>query len=306
VNNDKKVDVIDWRDIPQPIVSTAVAPRRFCSPPAIGVLGTLLIHALIVPSAIFGSRVSEVRPSAIQNSSAHRKITTDPKDGLVLINLPTVANSNQEADRVIVPLPVLANAVKSHIDPDPPATLNIEILSLNEEQASGPAQTNGDGAEAARLFGIYTGQIQARIDRVWRRPRTPVSESGGASSNDEAFQCEAEIVQDGHGNVQEILLPRCSGTSAWQRSLVMAIQQASPLPAPPSPKVFNRSIALDFVGIPYEAGRSDEEYEIPSHPPAQAGEAAGQEALTSGRSPTDSYPSAQHGLQDASVSGIAK
>jgi hypothetical protein len=67
---------------------------------------------------------------------APAKSKTDSAESLVLITLPMVANSNQ---------------------------------------ASKPSNTGGDGAEQARLFGIYTGQIQAQIDRVWRRPRTPVN-----------------------------------------------------------------------------------------------------------------------------------
>jgi hypothetical protein len=124
---------------------------------------------------------------------------------------------------------------------------------------------SGDGAERARLFGIYSGQIQARVERVWRRPRTPVND-GGDSTNPrnsvEYFHCNVQIVQDPIGNVQEILLPNCNGSVTWQRSLVLAIQQASPLPAPPSPAVFSHTMALNFVGFAYIAGTSDDEYEI--------------------------------------------
>src|SRR6202012_449133 len=117
----------------------------------------------------------------------------------------------------------------------------------------------GDAAELARLFGVYTGQIQARIDRVWRRPRTPVNAIAvdqKPTGTDESFQCEAQIVQDAKGNVQEILLPRCNGSAAWQHSLIVAIRQASPLPAPPSTRVFTQSITVTFVGLPYAEGAS--------------------------------------------------
>jgi hypothetical protein len=56
--------------------------------------------------------------------------------------------------------------IKSPVKIDPPAFLNIETLALSEEQASKAATDTSDGAEQSRLFGIYTGQIQARIDRV--------------------------------------------------------------------------------------------------------------------------------------------
>jgi hypothetical protein len=156
--------------------------------------------------------------------------------------------------------------IKSPVKVDPPAFLNFETLALSEnDQASKAASDSGDDSEKARMSGIYTGQIQARIDRVWRRPRTPVNEgtvSTAAADAGDSFQCEAQIVQDARGNVQEILLPRCNGSAAWQRSLVLAIEQASPLPAPPSANVFSRSITLSFVGLAYGTGSSDDGYEI--------------------------------------------
>ena len=112
---------------------------------------------------------------------------------------------------------------------------------------------------------MYTGQIQARVERIWRRPRTPVTEAAGnntAGDAGESFQCQVQIVQDATGNVEEILLPRCNGTPAWQRSLVLAIQLASPLPAPPSATVFSHSVTLDFLGLPYVAGSPEDDYEI--------------------------------------------
>jgi hypothetical protein len=42
----------------------------------------------------------------------------------------------------------------------------------------------------------------------------------------------------------------------------MAIQQASPLPAPPNPSLFTRTVTLSFIGLPYFAGASQDDYEI--------------------------------------------
>jgi outer membrane biosynthesis protein TonB len=181
--------------------------------------------------------------------------------------LPTITNSRQEAiENIDFSLPDLSKTrIRSSVNVDPPRWLNVETLALSENPASKPAAAGGDGAEQARLFGIYTGQIQARIDRVWRRPRAPLNDDTTPANTDasgDSFRCEAQIVQDARGNVQEILLPRCNGSAAWQRSLVLAIQQASPLPAPPSIKVFTQSITLNFLGLPYVQGASSEEYEI--------------------------------------------
>jgi hypothetical protein len=180
--------------------------------------------------------------------------------------LPTPANSNQAASQYFISsLPELSKMkIKSPINVDPPALANLETLALSDDQASHSRAQGGDTGEQARLFGIYTGQIQARIDRVWRRPRTPINEDNASATNtnlDDSFQCQAQIVQDAAGNVQEILLPQCNGSSAWQRSLVSAIRQASPLPAPPNVSVFRQSITLNFVGVRFIPGDAEDDYE---------------------------------------------
>lgn len=110
-----------------------------------------------------------------------------------------------------------------------------------------------DGAERAALFQRYTGQIQARIERAWMRPRTGF-EAG-------LFNCRVQIVQDRHGNVVETTLQRCNGAPAWQGSLVQAIQTASPLPAPPDPEVFADALTLEFTSAQYQAGGDEEGFE---------------------------------------------
>jgi TonB C terminal len=268
MDSPQKMDVDDWRDSPPPVIPRIRAPRRFLPPTLIGVLGTLLLHVLVIQSVPFGSRDLKAKPREIQESAeALSKSKTDSAESLVLITLPTLADSIRTAPQNRVSsLPDLRKMkIESPVQIDPQGLLDIEALALSEDQSSRPIGGNEDGAEQARLFGIYTGQIHARIDRVWRRPRTPVNETTAGkkpTGADESFQCEAQIIQDIKGNVQEILLPRCNGSAAWQRSLVVAIQQASPLPAPPSSKVFTQSITLKFVGLAYVQGASNEEYEI--------------------------------------------
>jgi TonB C terminal len=262
------MDVVDWQDSPSPVTAKNRAPRRFFSPTLTGILGTLLLHALIIQSVSFGSRGPKAKPPETQESAdALARSKADAIESLLLITLPTTANSSQAATQNLVSsLPDLSKMkIKSPVNANPPALLNLESLALSEDQGLKSAANDSDRADQARLLGIYTGQIRARIDRVWRRPRTPVNEDNPPAATADAgdsFQCQAQIVQDGGGNVQEILLPRCNGTAAWQRSLVQAIQQASPLPAPPSVKAFNHSISLEFIGLPYAAGSPVDEYEL--------------------------------------------
>jgi hypothetical protein len=102
-------------------------------------------------------------------------------------------------------------------------------------------------------LGLYVGQIDARIQRAWIRPRDPVK--------DGVFSCRVRIEQDAAGVVREITLERCNGNMRWQLSLVHAIQQASPLPAPPDPKVFQKLLQLDFQAQTYSSNVTQELYE---------------------------------------------
>jgi hypothetical protein len=263
----QKMDVIDWQDSPPPVVAESRRVRRFLSPTFIGIVGTLLLHALVIRSVPFGSMGPKPKPPETHELANSFSKSAEHTDSLVLISLPTITNANQAvSESAISSLPDLSKIkIKSPIRADPQQLLNVETLALSEALASDPIASRTDGAEQARLFGIYTGQIQARIDRVWRRPRTPVNESAAdeePTDADESFLCQAQIIQDVRGNVQEILLPRCNGSPAWQRSLIAAIQHASPLPAPPSTNVFSHSITLSFIGLSYVSGSSADGYEL--------------------------------------------
>jgi len=263
MDSPQKMDVVDWQDSPLPILPKVRARRRFLPPTFIGVLGTLLLHTLVIQSVPFGMRwLKPQLPTTQESADIRRKSTTD-SDGLELISLPRSAKANQDdTQNLVSSLPDLSKMkVKTKIDIDSPSLLGLESLALSEDQAPSAIPDGTDGAEKARLLGIYTGQIQARIARVWRRPRTPVNEEKSSVDAGESFQCEAQIVQDARGNVQEVMLPRCNGSPAWRNSLVLAIQHASPLPAPPSEKVFSTSITLTFVGLSYFAGALDDDYE---------------------------------------------
>jgi hypothetical protein len=267
MDSPSKMDVADWQDSPPPVVVKKRAPRRFPPPTLIGILGTLLLHVLFIQSVPWGSRPKVKPPEAPESADALSKSKTDSAENLVLLTLPTTAVSQQAAiQNLVSSLPDLSKMkIKSPVKVDLPAFLNIETLALSEtDQSSKGSSDSGDETEKVRLFGIYTGQIQARIDRVWRRPRTPVSEgtvTTAAADAADSFQCEAQIVQDARGNVQEILLPRCNGSAAWQHSLVLAIRQSSPLPAPPSASVFSQSITLNFLGLRFIAGAPEDDYE---------------------------------------------
>ena len=158
----------------------------------------------------------------------------------------------------------VSNPIIQIVSPDATPSFEIPEPSLLDESGEAPL-TAGDPALQSMLFGRYTGQIDARIRRAWRKPRSPVTH--GATSNSpvdssDSFRCQARISQDDIGNVTEIELQSCNGTPEWQLSLVKAIQRASPLPAPPSPTVFTNALTLSFDARPYTPGVTEEGFEV--------------------------------------------
>jgi hypothetical protein len=262
MGSQNKVDVADWKDSPAPRTPEAQG-RRLWSPMLTGVLGTLFLHASIIQSLDFGGRAVKVSSQLLQSATYNSAAESDANN-LVLITLaPTNASDKDTLQNVVSALLTMSNrSLSAAPTPDSPPMLDVDSLTLGEEESASPQTASGNAGKQTQLIGIYTGQILARIDRLWKRPRTPVDEDAVASSSGISFQCEAQIVQDPAGYVQEILLPRCNGSPAWQHSLVTAIRQASPLPAPPDPGIFKRSITLKFVGLPYIPGSPDDEYEI--------------------------------------------
>ncbi|HEV2272340.1 MAG TPA: energy transducer TonB [Steroidobacteraceae bacterium] len=104
------------------------------------------------------------------------------------------------------------------------------------------------------LYGRYVGQIHARVDRAWRRPRTAIGSP--------IFQCQVQIDQDQLGRVGEVTLLQCNGDTRWRLSVVHAIEAASPLPAPPNPAVFARHVLLEFRAMAYSPGMPVGLYEV--------------------------------------------
>ena len=191
---------------------------------------------------------------------------------LVMVNLPSDSQFVTAGDYGS------AGAAKSDspiqvASPDPAPLLAPDQFET-EEIDDAAAHTAGDPAIQSRLFGSYSSQIDARIQRAWRKPRSeiapPTQDANGRLHRRETFPCQARIAQDIGGNVTEIELIQCDGSIEWQMSLVNAIQRASPLPAPPSPTVFTNVLTLSFEGKAYVPGYREDEYQPAPVPVARA------------------------------------
>lgn len=199
-------------------------------------LVSIALHALLVGPALWASGPPP--------HPADRKYAgATALQWVVLDDAPAVAATRPAS----LTSPVLAAVRVPDILPIPEAS----IPDVREDK---DAQSD-DRSSLGAMSGRYVGQIHARIDRAWQRPRTSI----GAP----IFQCQVQVDQDGLGRVDEVTLLQCNGGARWQLSLVHAIEAASPLPAPPNPAVFARHVLLEFRAMAYSAGADAELYEPP-------------------------------------------
>jgi hypothetical protein len=252
----RRID-IDEREplsVPRVVCPSACTPSAVNHSRLIGLCGTVALHALVATLFIPRTLDHKTKPLEPEGLPA-LQAPSAPADDLVLIEINSPKNRDGAANATSVDLQ--SDLVKLQIPLVAPVWTPFSELPTDDGATSPSAQVDADIGDAefrARMFGRYTGQISARIERAWDRPHSPVNELRTDSSVDPAasdtFVCEVQIQQDAQRNVQEVLLLACNGTEAWRRSLVVAINQSSPLPAPPIPNVFKRAITMTFEGRP--------------------------------------------------------
>jgi hypothetical protein len=225
---------------------------------------TLLIHWLVLQPMLMGSQASKRPPPQESGPGASGTVSDDSHYmTLVMVNLPS--NSESSLDENISSAGVAELDLTIRIASSDPAPLLESNQFETEEVDEEAVHTAGDPAIQSKLFGSYTSQIDARIQRAWRKPRSeiapPTRDANGRLHRRETFPCQARISQDKDGKVTEVELMQCDGSMDWQMSLVNAIQRASPLPAPPSPTVFTNVLTLSFEAKAFVPGYREDEYE---------------------------------------------
>jgi colicin import membrane protein len=92
------------------------------------------------------------------------------------------------------------------------------------------------GAAFTSLKAQYVAMIQAHVERQWFKP--PGTPAGAT--------CTAFVTQIPGGEVVGVRFGACTGGEAYRGSIENAIRNASPLPPPPQPDVFDREVTLKF------------------------------------------------------------
>lgn len=228
--------------------------RRLLLPLATSV-ASLALHALLIGSLVVVGSPRRHRLPDKQGAGASALLSSaDPVTALILLPISDASNTLESqpelSSRGFEPEPQLIRITSPDTAP------SHELDAAEPDPDSRTVEAAGDAAGRALMFGRYLGQITARIERAWERPRTPVG-----STVDERFQCQVGIEQGPTGEVREVTLKYCNGDVRWQLSLARAIQAASPLPAPPDPAVFVNSLTMTFQADAYEPGSGEQGYE---------------------------------------------
>lgn len=223
-------------------------PRRKRSPSVrwpsrvAGIAATVLLHMLITSSLMFGGGAQQKRQTVIDGTpTASWSSRGEQTESMILLDLSAIDSSDSDDSQAPSSAEELAisddvsGLVLAASQPIPPREIQIEDDAGEDDES---AEAAGDPKGQAQLFGKYTGQISARVERMWVRPNVPLD--GGR------FDCSARVGQDRQGKVLSVSLQDCSASEAWRHSLTSAILQASPLSAPPEPLPFAEILTLNF------------------------------------------------------------
>jgi colicin import membrane protein len=106
-----------------------------------------------------------------------------------------------------------------------------EELRKQLEAEEGVMEARGSTAMAQ-----YVALIRQHVERRWIRP--PSARTG--------LDCEVKVVQAPGGSVLSAQVTRCNGDAAVRQSIETAVLRSSPLPPPSDPRLFERTLLLQF------------------------------------------------------------
>lgn len=96
-----------------------------------------------------------------------------------------------------------------------------------------------DAAANSGQLNQYVAMLQQRFVRNWNRP--PSARPG--------IQCKVTVTQAPGGTVLSAQVGECNGDAAVKQSIEAAVLRSSPLPAPPDPRLFERTLILWFKPV---------------------------------------------------------
>ncbi len=121
-------------------------------------------------------------------------------------------------------------ARKARLEAEEKARLEAELRSRLAAEERRTAAVSGGQRN------LYVAAIQAHVERRWFKP--PGIRAG--------MRCTVVVTQIPGGEVVGVRFAVCNASDAVRVSIETAVRNASPLPAPPDPALFEREIHLEF------------------------------------------------------------
>jgi len=109
----------------------------------------------------------------------------------------------------------------------------VELKRQMEEDEREQAKLN---SRLQKLRAQYVKLIEQKIERNWTPP----------ASMTKGWSCVVNVQQNVLGDVTDVRMVNCSGSGAFKDTVERAVRKASPLPAPPDPKVFEKKVRITF------------------------------------------------------------
>ena len=113
------------------------------------------------------------------------------------------------------------------------ADTNARRRALQDEIAS---EERARDARLATLQQQYMGLIKQKVENNWIQP----------ADTPDNLSCTVLVTQVPGGTVTNVQIPTCNGDDAVVQSIMTAVYRSSPLPQPPDPSLFDRSLKFTF------------------------------------------------------------
>lgn len=91
-------------------------------------------------------------------------------------------------------------------------------------------------ARLGSLLQQWRALITQKVHNNWSKP----------PSAPDNLNCKVVVTQVPGGTVTNVQVPTCNGDDAVVQSIITAVYRSSPLPAPPDPSLFDRSLNITF------------------------------------------------------------
>jgi colicin import membrane protein len=217
------------------LVAVLVAGGWWVTSAATPPLQTLAIEATVVDAKDIGALQPSRQPPVAPQPEPEPEPPAEPTP-------PKPDRTEAQAQREAQTKRIAETKRKAEADAKRKAAAEAEdrrIKAEREAELQRALSAEEDRRNASRLAGLgaqWAQAIQARVQRAWIRP--PSAKAG--------LDCLVIVTQVPGGTVVRAEVRSCNGDEAVKQSIEAAVFRASPLPPPPDPALFERTLELRF------------------------------------------------------------